>query len=129
MSAVGAQPRPGADASAVGGTETAPAQVPLDESALGITTKVTAKELDPIEMGNVITGLKRAQGQLDDVLAMLEAGRGCEDIVTELSAVSRAMDRAGFAIIATSMKQCLVESDGAQTLPMLQLQKLFLSLA
>jgi len=86
-------------------------------------------ELDPNEMGKVINRLKRAQGQLAGVRRMLEEGRDCEDIVTQLSAVSRALDRAGFAIIATSMRQCLVESDGKETLHVQTLEKLFLSLA
>jgi DNA-binding FrmR family transcriptional regulator len=85
--------------------------------------------LDPSEMGKVINRLKRAQGQLSGVLKMLEAGRNCEDIVTQLSAVSRALDRAGFAIIATGMRQCLVETDGAETVNVQKLEKLFLSLA
>ena len=60
---------------------------------------------------------------------MLEEGRNCEDIVTQLSAVSLALDRAGFAIIATGMRQCLIESDGQETLDVQKLEKLFLSLA
>ena len=86
-------------------------------------------ELDPNEMVKVINRLKRAQGQLAGVLRMLEEGRDCEDIVMQLSAVSRALDRAGFAIIATGMRQCLVQSDGKDTLDVQKLEKLFLSLA
>ncbi|RPF27144.1 metal-sensitive transcriptional regulator [Georgenia muralis] len=86
-------------------------------------------ELDPTEMGKVINRLKRAQGQLAGVLRMLEEGRDCEDVVTQLSAVSRALDRAGFAIIATSMRQCLVDSDGEESVDVQKLEKLFLSLA
>jgi DNA-binding FrmR family transcriptional regulator len=86
-------------------------------------------ELDPNEMGKVINRLKRAQGQLAGVLRMLDEGRDCEEIVMQLSAVSRALDRAGFAIIATGMKQCILEADGKETLDVARLEKLFLSLA
>jgi len=86
-------------------------------------------ELDPKDMGKVINRLKRAQGQLAGVLRMLDEGRDCEDIVTQLAAVSRALDRAGFAIIATGMRQCLLEADGGTTLDVEKLEKLFLSLA
>ncbi|MBC7549438.1 MAG: metal-sensitive transcriptional regulator [Cellulomonas sp.] len=86
-------------------------------------------ELDPNDMVKVINRLKRAQGQLAGVLKMLEEGRDCEDIVMQLSAVSKALDRAGFAIIATGMRQCLVQTDGKETLDVLKLEKLFLSLA
>jgi DNA-binding FrmR family transcriptional regulator len=86
-------------------------------------------ELDRTEMGKVINRLKRAQGQLAGVQRMLEEGRDCEDVVTQLAAVSRALDRAGFAIIATGMKQCLLQPDAEETLDVAKLEKLFLSLA
>jgi DNA-binding FrmR family transcriptional regulator len=86
-------------------------------------------ELDRTEMGKVINRLKRAQGQLAGVQRMLEEGRDCEDIVTQLAAVSRALDRAGFAIIAAGMRQCLTQTDGDEELDVAKLEKLFLSLA
>ncbi|WP_448071129.1 metal-sensitive transcriptional regulator [Georgenia yuyongxinii] len=86
-------------------------------------------ELDKTEMTKVTNRLKRAQGQLAGVVRMLEEGRDCEDVVTQLSAVSKALDRAGFAIIATGMKQCLTEPDNEANLDVDKLQKLFLSLA
>lgn len=86
-------------------------------------------ELDPKEMGKVVNRLKRAQGQLAGVVRMLEEGRDCEDVVTQLSAVSKALDRAGFAIIASGMRQCLIDSGSEETLDVQKLQKLFLSLA
>ncbi len=86
-------------------------------------------ELDAIEMTKVINRLKRAQGQLSGVLRMLEDGRDCADVVTQLAAVSRALDRAGFAIIASGLRQCLVDSGGAETVDSQKLEKLFLSLA
>ena len=64
-------------------------------------------ELDPTEMTPVINRIKRARGQLDGVLRMLEEGRDCEDVVTQLAAVSKALDKAGFAIVASGLQQCL----------------------
>ncbi|GAB2496539.1 metal-sensitive transcriptional regulator [Promicromonospora xylanilytica] len=89
-------------------------------------------ELDPQEMIKVSNRLKRAQGQLTAVIRMLDAGEDCEDVVTQLAAVSRALDRAGFAIIASGMKQCLTEPttpSGEPALDVAKLEKLFLSLA
>ena len=86
-------------------------------------------DLKPEDMTPVINRLRRAQGQLGGVLKMIEDGRDCQDVVTQLAAVSRALDRAGFAIIATGLKQCLVESDGADTIDTKTMEKLFLSLA
>ena len=62
-------------------------------------------------------------------LRLIEEGRDCADIVTQLAAVSRALDRAGFAIISTGLKQCLIDSGGVDNLDSAQMEKLFLSLA
>ena len=86
-------------------------------------------ELDPTEMTSVINRIKRARGQLDGVLRMLEEGRDCEDVVTQLAAVSRALDRAGFAIVASGMRQCLADGDGRGDLDVAKMEKLFLALA
>jgi DNA-binding FrmR family transcriptional regulator len=86
-------------------------------------------ELDPTEMASVINRIKRARGQLDGVLRMLEEGRECEDVVTQLAAVSKALDRAGFAIVATGMQQCLTSDSGEAGMDVKKMEKLFLSLA
>ncbi len=86
-------------------------------------------ELDPVEMSAVINRIKRAQGQLAGVLRMLEEGRECEDVVTQLAAVSKALDRAGFAIVATGLQHCLTSSEGVDSVDVKKMEKLFLSLA
>jgi DNA-binding FrmR family transcriptional regulator len=86
-------------------------------------------ELDPEELGPAINRIKRAQGQLAGVLRMIEEGRDCEDVVTQLAAVSRALDRAGFAIVATGLRQCLSSGDGLDSVDAKKMEKLFLSLA
>ena len=58
---------------------------------------------------------------------MLEQGRDCKDVVTQLAAVSRALDKAGFSVVASGLKQCLT-SPGAE-LDIAEMKKLFLSLA
>ncbi|MFE0172301.1 metal-sensitive transcriptional regulator [Streptomyces sp. NPDC059002] len=81
-------------------------------------------------MTAVLNRLRRAQGQLAGVIAMIEAGRDCKDVVTQLAAVSRALDRAGFKIIASGMRDCLNAADGEQPpLTEAELEKLFLALA
>jgi DNA-binding FrmR family transcriptional regulator len=86
-------------------------------------------QLPSDEMEPVINRLRRAQGQIGGVLKMLEDGRDCADVVTQLAAVSRALDKAGFAIIASGLKQCLSRSDGVETLDTKKMEKLFMSLA
>ena len=86
-------------------------------------------ELNPTQMAPVINRIKRAQGQLAGVLRLLEEGRDCEDVVTQLAAVSKALDRAGFAIVASGLQQCLAEGDGVDSVDVKKMEKLFLSLA
>ncbi|MFJ8820916.1 metal-sensitive transcriptional regulator [Streptomyces sp. NPDC102467] len=85
---------------------------------------------NPAATDAVLKRLRRAQGQLAGVIAMIEAGRDCKDVVTQLAAVSRALDRAGFKIIASGMRECLNAADGEQPpFSEEELEKLFLSLA
>ncbi len=86
-------------------------------------------QLDPSEMTAVINRLRRAQGQIGGVLKMLETGAECADVVTQLSAASKALDRAGFAIIATGLEKCILEGGEDGAIDRERLQKLFLSLA
>jgi DNA-binding FrmR family transcriptional regulator len=86
-------------------------------------------ELDPTAMTPVVNRIKRAQGQLAGVLRLIEEGRDCEQVVTQLAAVSKALDRAGFAIVASGLEQCLVAGDGIDSVDVKKMEKLFLSLA
>ncbi|WP_267977944.1 metal-sensitive transcriptional regulator [Actinomyces weissii] len=105
-----------------------------------------AVALDPEQLRPTITRLKRARGQLEAVIRMLEEGRDCEEVVTQIAAVSKAVDRAGFTVIATGMRACLEAEarEQAQAAPQAQdqpggaqgraldttrLEKLFLSLS
>ena len=74
----------------------------------------------------VLNRLRRAQGQLAGVITMVEQGRPCRDVVTQLAAVSRALDRAGFKIVAKNMGQCL---SGQSAMTIEELERLFLALA
>lgn len=84
--------------------------------------------LDPEQLGSAITRLKRANGQLTGVVRMLEEGRECEDVVTQLAAVSKAIDKAGYAIIVTSLRECLAEDPSGESIDTSKLERLFLSL-
>lgn len=85
-------------------------------------------QLEPEVSKDVLTRLKRARGQIDGIISMIEAERSCADIVTQMAAVSKALDRAGFKVVASGLNQCIQGGDDA---PMTreELEKLFLSLA
>ncbi|MGY2059742.1 metal-sensitive transcriptional regulator [Nocardia gipuzkoensis] len=85
---------------------------------------------DDTAVTETLNRLRRAHGQLAGVIAMIEQGRDCRDVVTQLAAVSRALDRAGFKIVATGLRECLTgRSDSENPLTVDELEKLFLALA
>ena len=86
-------------------------------------------DVDSQTMASVIKRLRRAQGQVGGIIKMIEEGRDCAEVVTQLAAASRALDRAGFQIIATGLRQCAANDDGTAEADRAQLEKLFLSLA
>jgi len=106
---------------------TAPSASPGDEP-----TATAAASTKPDDLRKTVNRLKRAQGQLAAVIAAVESGADCRAVVTQLAAVSSAIDRAGFTIISTAMKECLTETgtDGAKKpLRVEELEKLFLALS
>ena len=89
-------------------------------------------DVDNQTMIDVTRRLRRAQGQIGGVIKMIEEGRDCAEVVTQLAAACRALERAGFKIIATGLRQCTLEEragDGAAGTERAQLERLLLSLA
>jgi DNA-binding FrmR family transcriptional regulator len=87
-------------------------------------------QMDPAQMTPVLNRLKRARGQLDAVIRSVEDGQECQVAVHNLATVSRALDRAGFAIISNTLQQVLRDRERPATEDDLkELEKLFLSLA
>jgi DNA-binding FrmR family transcriptional regulator len=76
----------------------------------------------------VVNRVKRAQGQLAGVLRMIEEGREVQEVVNQLKAVTRALDRAGFAIIAMELRAAIAEGE-VDTDELERLEALYLSLA
>lgn len=87
-------------------------------------------QIEPEDLTGVTARLRRVQGQLGGIIRMIEEGRDCAEVVTQLAAAARGIDRAGFKILATGMRQCLSDAeDGKPTLSDAELEKLFLTLA
>ena len=81
------------------------------------------------DVSAVVRRLRRAEGQIAGVIRMLEEGRDCRDVVLQVAAVSRALDKAGFAIVASGLRRCLAIPDEAGAVDPAELERLFLSLA
>ena len=82
-------------------------------------------DLDETANKEIVVRLRRARGQIDGGSAMIEDGRPCRDIVTQLAAASRALDRAGFKLVACGLRQCLLEEGGEDAMTTEELEKLF----
>ena len=95
--------------------------------------ETTAVLAAPVEAKKIANRLKRARGQLDGLISAFESGAGCRDVVTQLAAVSKALDRAGFLIVSTAMQDCLREpgedgdpnADPDKQMDIEELEKLF----
>lgn len=85
--------------------------------------------LNADDMTPVLNRLRRAQGQLGGVIRLIEQGSDCKDVVTQLAAVNRALDRAGFAIVSSGMRQCLSTPEGTSAEDQATMEKLFLTLS
>ena len=85
-------------------------------------------QVDEQATGQVLNRLRHAQGQLVGVIAMIEKRAGLRRSRHLAAAVSRALDRAGFKIVAGGLRQCLA-GDGDAPMTDEQMEKLFLSLA
>ncbi|MBS45422.1 MAG: cytoplasmic protein [Nocardioides sp.] len=90
-------------------------------------------QLDPEQVQPVLNRVKRAHGHLGKVITMMEEGQDCEDVITQFSAVLKALERAGFVLIATGLRECMTREangdDSEDTIDVARMEKLFLSLA
>lgn len=99
----------------------------IDAPTAGAEGAATAH--DPAAKRKVLNRLRRAQGQLGAVIDAVENDSHCREVVHQLSAVSKALDRAGFLIISTALQDCLADPDSADGPSRDELEKLFMSLA
>ena len=79
-----------------------------------------------------VNRLRRARGQLDAVIRAAEEGGSCREVVTQLAAVTHALNRAGFAIVSTAMQECMAvpgDADDPDKLTPEEIEKIFFSLA
>jgi DNA-binding FrmR family transcriptional regulator len=75
--------------------------------------------------------LHRVSGQLAGIERMLDNGRECKDVVTQISAATRALEQAGFKLVAAGLTYCLTHPDEAEAAgyPLDVVEKMFLKLA
>lgn len=81
------------------------------------------------DMAPVVNRLRRAQGQIGGVVRLIEEGRDCREVVHQLVAAKKALDRAGLAVVSSGLRGCAASPDGMTDEDAATLEKLFLSLA
>lgn len=88
-------------------------------------------ELDPKTLSDVTDRLRKVEGQIAGIVRMIESGRECADVVTQISAASKALDRAGFRLLASGLRDCIIDPKAAAKDGYDQdmLERLFLKLA
>ncbi len=51
--------------------------------------------------------LKRVEGQIKGILRMMDEGKDCKDVITQLSASRTAIDRAIGVIVSANLVECI----------------------
>lgn len=65
------------------------------------------------EKEEILARLRRIEGQIRGIQGMIENGRDCEAIVTQLMAARAALDKAGLTIVSHHLEQCLTSPAGS----------------
>lgn len=88
-------------------------------------------ELPDDTVADVIRRLRRVEGQVRGIQQMLTEGRDCRDVVTQLSAANKALEQAGFTLVAAGLTWCIQEPErsAAEGYDISDVQKMFTKLA
>ena len=88
-------------------------------------------ELPDETIADLTLRLKKVEGQVRGIQGMLADGRDCRDVVTQLSAATKALEQTGFMLVAAGLTWCLEDPDrsAAEGYALADVQKMFLKLA
>jgi DNA-binding FrmR family transcriptional regulator len=82
-------------------------------------------------LDDVVRRLRRVEGQVGGIVGMIESGRECREVIAQISAAARALEQAGFKLLASGMRYCAANEDAAAAAGYSadELERLFLRLA
>ena len=88
-------------------------------------------ELPEETVSDVVRRLRRVEGQVRGLQQMLTDGRDCREIVMQLSAANKALEQAGFIVVAAGLTWCLQdpERSTAEGYELADVQRMFTKLA
>ncbi|HEY8838607.1 MAG TPA: metal-sensitive transcriptional regulator [Dehalococcoidia bacterium] len=78
-------------------------------------------KVDPT--ADVMTRLRRIEGQVRGIQRMLEENRICEDVLTQLTAVRAGLDQATLALLDAHVERCVLGGAPADPLQLQQIQR------
>jgi len=92
---------------------------------------VTQVQLPDEFVSDVRKRLRRVAGQVQGVERMLDEGRECRDVVTQISAATKALEQAGFRLVAAGLAYCVENPEAAEAdgYPIDAVQRMFMKLA
>lgn len=75
--------------------------------------------------------LRRIEGQVRGIQAMLAEDRECRDVVTQIAAATKALEQVGFRLLAAGLTTCLADPAKAEAdgYPVAEVERMFLKLA
>ena len=88
-------------------------------------------ELPEDVMKDVRNRVRRIIGQVQGIERMIDDGRECRDLVTQISAANRALEQVGFRLISAGLTYCIANPEQAEAdgYPLEEVQKMFMRLA
>lgn len=87
--------------------------------------------LDDSTVDELQQRLRRIEGQVRGIQHLLADGRDCREIVTQITAANRALERVGFLLVSAGLTWCVEdpERSAAAGYDLADVQKMFLKLA
>jgi DNA-binding FrmR family transcriptional regulator len=97
----------------------------------GVYRRLGTMDLPDETVADLIRRLRRVEGQVRGLHQMLAEGRDCREIVTQMSAANKALEQAGFLLVAAGLTWCLEdpERSAAEGYELADVQKMFTKLA
>lgn len=81
------------------------------------------------EKRELINRFRRVQGQIGGLVTMIEEERDCTDIVTQIAATKKALERAGILLLTSALTECIADNKKSSDVRRIELQKAFMSLS
>jgi DNA-binding FrmR family transcriptional regulator len=74
----------------------------------GVNIREEAVAMADEELTNVTRRLRRIEGQVQGLQRMLEGGRECEEVLTQIMAVRSSLDQVGLLLMERHIQRCLL---------------------